>query len=245
MPEPTYYSPATAAGYESYWGPDYYYDWGPGWVAPTPWCWWQPCGFWGGCAFWPFGSVCVYGGFDRFHHWHDGGWGRDGRAGLLTGGRNSPWWHQHAQGHNDFFGTPLRPGRSEVQMARSAFVNQQVAQARPGAGTGWTSIAGRSGGAFGQARLSPGMPAGTAGLPARALAGRSGASPALGYGRRGSTSLDSIPRYSAGGGFLSGAHGGRSSVFAGGVHRGGGGFGGGFRGGGFHGGGFHGGGRRR
>ena len=34
--------------------------WGPGWVAPMPWCWWQPCGFWGGCDFLPSeGCRCV------------------------------------------------------------------------------------------------------------------------------------------------------------------------------------------
>lgn len=221
VPEAPYSSPAAAAGYESYWGPDYYYDWGPGWLAPTPWCWWQPCGYWGGCAFWPFGSVCVYGGFDRFHHWHDGGWRHDGhsgfggRAGLLAGGHNSPWWHQHGQGHHDFFGTPLRPSRSEVQMARSAFVNQPAAQTRP-----------------------------VYSAPSWA-ASRSGTSPAFGYGRRGPTSLYSVPRYQAGGGFLRGAFGGRSSGLSGGFHRGGGGGGGGFHGGGFHGGGFSGGGHRR
>lgn len=40
------YDPAYDDAYYD-WAPDNCYDWGPGWVEPTPWCWWQPCGFWG------------------------------------------------------------------------------------------------------------------------------------------------------------------------------------------------------
>src|SRR6185503_8159847 len=30
---------------------NYYYDWGPGWVAPAPWWWWRPAGFFIGFDF--------------------------------------------------------------------------------------------------------------------------------------------------------------------------------------------------
>ena len=125
VPAPAYYPDY----YDSYygWAPTYCYDWGPGWVAPTPCCWWQPCGFWGGCGFFPFGSVCLFGGSDDFHHFHHEGdfghgnrFGRGdhwGQNGVLGHGGNPAVWHQDPHGRNSFFGAPARPSASVSQWA--------------------------------------------------------------------------------------------------------------------------------
>ncbi len=106
------------------------YDWGPGWLAPTPWCWWQPCGFWGGCGFVPFGTVCLFGGFDDFHHFHHdrdfghGGrfehGGDGGRTGAGGHAGNPVVWHHDPHRGNTFFGTPARPNLSMMQSAHQA-----------------------------------------------------------------------------------------------------------------------------
>jgi len=111
------------------WGPDYCYGWGPGWVAPTPWCWWQPFGFWGGCNFYPFGLSFAFGDFDDFHNFHHGGFfGHDGHfhqgenshhAGSWGHGHDASLWHSGPQGRNSFFGTPARPSASVAQWART------------------------------------------------------------------------------------------------------------------------------
>src|ERR1017187_6574455 len=92
-------------------GPDYCYDYGPGWIAPTPWCWWQPCGFWRGCGFAPFGGVCLFGGagdFDRFQH--GGGFGHGNNPGV---------WHHDPHGTTSFFGTPARSSSALSQWNRA------------------------------------------------------------------------------------------------------------------------------
>ncbi|HWW02367.1 MAG TPA: hypothetical protein VNZ64_21895 [Candidatus Acidoferrum sp.] len=115
-----------------YWGPNYgfYSSWGPGWIAPTPWCWWRPLGFWGGCSFFPFGFAIAFGDFDDFHHGfrhdgrfgHDGHFGRDGafaHNGSFGPGRDPGAWHHGAQGGTSFFGTAARPSPSAAQWARA------------------------------------------------------------------------------------------------------------------------------
>ena len=97
-------------------GPDYYYDYGPGWIAPTPWCWWYPCGYWGGCGFFPFGGVCVFGGFGGNGHYHHGaGFGHDGDFGHHGGfdhGHAPAVWHHDPHNTTSFFGTPARANSS-------------------------------------------------------------------------------------------------------------------------------------
>lgn len=131
---PDYYANSYAPDYSAYspdysgvyldWGPSYGYGWGPGWVAPAPWCWWQPWGFWNGCNFLPFGFGFAFGDFDDFHHFdHDrfGRFGgRDGR-GFDHGfahGRGSEFWHGTTHGGR-FFGAPARPAASAMQWARA------------------------------------------------------------------------------------------------------------------------------
>lgn len=155
----SYYSPDYSGAYLD-WGPDYFYDSGPGWVAPTPWCWWQPCGFWGGCDFFPFGVSFAFGGFDDFHHFHhDGFFDHDGRFGhgdrfghdgvfghngAFGHGQDPALWHRDPQGRNNFFGTPARPSASAAQWARAGSPARS-SSATPAASTGtrWWSGAGQ------------------------------------------------------------------------------------------------------
>lgn len=139
-PGPDYYGTPYYPDYSGVyldWGPSYCYDWGPGWVAPTPWCWWQPCGFWGGCDFFPFGVSFAFGDFDDFHHHgffgrdghfgegfgHDGRFGHSGDFGHNGGafGRNHDpsAWHNGSHGRDGFFGTPARPSAATTQWARA------------------------------------------------------------------------------------------------------------------------------
>lgn len=121
------------------WGPSYCYDWGAGWVAPAPWCWWEPCGFWGGSSFFPFGASFAFGDFDDFHHHHfsdqDGrfGHGEFGRGGAFGHGgfaHDPGVWH-NGHGRNSFFGTQPRPSASTTRWARAGSV--PGAHAVPGA----------------------------------------------------------------------------------------------------------------
>jgi hypothetical protein len=110
---PAYYPDYSDSSYG--WAPDFYDDWGPGWVAPAPWCWWQPCGFWGGCGFFPFGGAFLFGGFDHGGRFgHGDRWGHNGAFGP---GRHPGVWHQGPHGPNGFFGTPARPSNSVAQWA--------------------------------------------------------------------------------------------------------------------------------
>lgn len=209
---PPYY-PDYADSYYG-WAPDFCDDWGPGWIAPAPGCWWEPCGFWGGCGFLPFGAACLFGDFGygrRFGHGHQ--WGRNGAFGP---GGNPGVWHNATHGANSFFGTPARPSSSVAQWAYRGSQGQ-AALTTAGTGSHWRSGAGERG---------------SASATGPALAGRTDSGP--------SRSAPRAASHGGGGffGFLRGSHRGGSS---GGFHGGGRSFGGGFHGGG-HGGGGHGGG---
>ncbi len=143
---PTYYD----------WAPEYCYDWGPGWIAPGPWCWWYPCGFWGGCGFYPFGLTFAFGDFDHFHHGHGyGPHGEFGRGGGFdhhgylgrSGGFGSHYdpalWHNGSQGTSGFFGTPARPSASLAQGNRQ---ESGAGSTTAGAGTSaqWWNSASRT-----------------------------------------------------------------------------------------------------
>jgi hypothetical protein len=145
-PPPVYYADSYPSYYDT--GLDFYSDWGPGWIAPTPWCWWEPCGFWNGCSFSPFGSVCLFGDFDDFHHLRGDRFGRfghgdhfgtgnrfghgdhtgrnfvSGRGGSFGERSNPALWHGNARGRGSFFGAPARPSSSAVQFGRASFQNR-------------------------------------------------------------------------------------------------------------------------
>ncbi|MGO8678355.1 MAG: hypothetical protein ACLQVX_21145 [Limisphaerales bacterium] len=237
---------------DSYYGgaPDFCDDWGPGWVAPAPWCWWQPCGFWGGCGFLPFGAVCVFGGdFDRRGRFgHTDHWGRNGAFGPE---HNPGAWHTVAHGHDSFFGTPARPSaaiaqwthegslpggaeRGSISDARSSWTgrfsdNLSFAAPRPGS---------PGAGQFARYRAMPVYRAQVYASPHWATPGGGslGAYRQAPYsgGFHSGGSLGSSGAYREGGfrsgGSSGGSYGGRS--FGGGSH--GGGFGGGGHGGGGH-----------
>ena len=146
------YSAYSPAYYDA--APDTFLDWGPGWVNPAPWCWWQPCGYWQGAGFSPFGSVCLFGDFDDFHRFHDdygafgyhhGFWGGQGgergwgRAGAFAG-HNS--WHGGALGRNGFFGAPSHPSASALAWSRAGYQNRALSA--NSAGRWWSQPAQRS-----------------------------------------------------------------------------------------------------
>jgi hypothetical protein len=236
---PVYYPDYSDAYYGS--GPDFYDDWGPGWIAPSPWCWWEPCGFWGGCGFFPFGGAFLFGDFghrDRFGH--GGHWGHPGGFGP---GGNPGGWHQGPRGPNSFFGTPARPSDS---VAQAAHLGSPVGVGERGSASvtrsSWAGradydfshavprAASRGAGALGSYRAMPAYRAQVYASPHWATPGGSafGAYHQAPYsgGFHGSGSFGSP------GGYGGGYHGGGSA----------GGSSGGFHGGGFHGGGFGGGG---
>ena len=200
-PEGSYY-PAYNPDYSGIyldWGPSYCYDWGPGWVAPVPWCWWQPCGFWGGASFFPFGAAFAFGDFDDFHHFHhDGFFGQGGRFGGDRGfGRDhgAGFWHNGPQGHNGFFGTPSRPSASGTQWARAGSENRSGSTFSAG-GTGtrfWSGAAQGSGfSRFASPPVArPGAPSGSG--ASRVWSGNSSARMVAPTGR----STWSYPAYSA------------------------------------------------
>ncbi len=142
------------------WGPDYCYDWGPGWAAPAPWSWWYPCGFWGGCNFFPLGFTFVFGDFDDFHHFHHDGhfdhggdfhhgydFGHHGdfaHGGGFGHGRDPGLWHRDAHGSTSFFGTRARPSASLVQWNRAGLQGGSGV-ARAGTGTHWWTGGGHAG----------------------------------------------------------------------------------------------------
>ncbi len=158
-PAPVYSrsTPAYYPGYAGYsgvfldWAPDYCYDWGPGWVAPAAWSWWQPCGYWGGCSFFPFGVSFAFGDFGDFHHHgfygHEGRFGHGGWSGRgegfrhnggFAGAHDPASWHRNAQGRNEFFGQPARPSPSATQWARTGSSGPaRVTPAARTASSGW------------------------------------------------------------------------------------------------------------
>lgn len=139
--EPSYYPQYPEPYYPAYsdvyldWGPAYGYDSGPGWVSPSPWCWWRPYGFWGGANFIPFGVGFALGDFDDFHHhhfdrdgfFHDGFFHHDGDfrhhdrgAFAYEPGRDSRFGHGTTRDRNAFFGTPARGSASATRWARAS-----------------------------------------------------------------------------------------------------------------------------
>ncbi len=155
-PDYSYSSPYDTSGAYLDWAPDYCYDWGPGWVAPAPWWWWQPCGFWSGCGFYPFGASFVFGDFDHDHHFgHDGQFGHGGHFGHDGGfshgdafgrGHDPGLWHHDSQGRNNFFGTPARPSGSVAQWARAGSQTSAATGGRRASGGGqWWNSAGHAG----------------------------------------------------------------------------------------------------
>jgi hypothetical protein len=91
---------------------NYYYDWGPGWVAPAPYWWWRPVGFFAGFSFCPFPTVFVFN--DRhhhhdFHHHDHGSIHVHDRQSVHRDLNNQAVWHRNASGQATFFGTPARP----------------------------------------------------------------------------------------------------------------------------------------
>jgi tetratricopeptide (TPR) repeat protein len=260
---PDYYSAYPDLGPDYY--PDYYSDWGPDWIAPTPWCWWEPCGLWGGCSFFPFGGACLFGGFGDLDHGR--GFGHGGRfdhGGGIGRGNDPALWHHDARGTTSFFGTPARPNSSLTQWNREGFAARSSALAAGAGAPSWKDAGQRS---VAPAATAPAAHSWTGtyrGYPAAPAMRNTYAAPAYrapaysapryaapsigayhtyrptrfyggGWGR-------SVPAYSApalhsfGGGFSGGGFHGSF---------GGGGFHGGISGGGFHGGGFAGGGHGR
>jgi len=112
--------------------PDYYYDWGPGWVQPAPWYWWQPAGFFSGFAFFPFSTTFVFDNdrfFEHHHHFvhdHDNHFSHQHHNDQFVAHHdqhNPMAWHQSAGGHGSFFGTPMHPNTA---VAQSTFHGQQA-----------------------------------------------------------------------------------------------------------------------
>src|SRR3989442_15152900 len=113
-------SPSTAMN-RNY--PDYYYDWGPGWVQPAPWWWWQPAGFFIGFDFFPCRTFFVFDDFLFFRHHHffhhdrfffDRHFHRDG------------FFVRDRAGRGAFFGTPARANSSVAGLARARFRSDPV-----------------------------------------------------------------------------------------------------------------------
>jgi len=132
------YYPAPA-----YYG-SYYYDWGPGWVAPSPWYWWYPAGVFVGFSFSPFHGVFLFdhhhhhGDFD--HHHHDGfvhgesfnnhGFVPHDLRAVHHDVNNQAVWHRDARGNAAFFGTPATPNRN-VAVAQQTSRTTTTTTTRP------------------------------------------------------------------------------------------------------------------
>jgi hypothetical protein len=148
---PNYYPADYSSSYD--YGPDYYDDWGPGWFAPSPVWWWQPCGYWGGCNFYPFGSACLFDGLGGFHHFDRGrAFGRGAGFGLSAGfginagfggGLNPAFWHHSTAGGSGFFGAPARPSGAVAALAhQDSLGTLSIATAN---GSHWWSRGGQEG----------------------------------------------------------------------------------------------------
>jgi len=121
-------TPAPAPVYN----PDYYYDWGPTWVQPASWWWWQPVGFFAGFNFVPFSTFVVFDNHAFFfhHHFfhHDG---KDfksfphGHGHFFNKNGMSVAFHDpahaffHQNGKTTFFGAVARPTASAALSARA------------------------------------------------------------------------------------------------------------------------------
>ncbi|MDB6034225.1 MAG: hypothetical protein JWM16_4563 [Verrucomicrobiales bacterium] len=93
---------------------DYYYDWGPGWVEPSPAWWWRPSGLFVGFDFFPFPSVFVFDHHRHgdFHHGRDG-FVRDRPNGQFFNGQRDRRIAQtsavSSRNSGAFFGSAARP----------------------------------------------------------------------------------------------------------------------------------------
>ncbi|EEF60480.1 tetratricopeptide repeat protein [Pedosphaera parvula] len=126
-----YGAPAYAPPYYS----SYYYDWGPGWVQPAPWWWWQPIGFFGGFSFFPFGATFLFDNDDFFfhnHHFHHNDHFFHDHNGQFFHGHNQNFahgnfdnrfaFHHGVNGKTTFFG---KSAATDPVVARSAHMNFQ------------------------------------------------------------------------------------------------------------------------
>ena len=93
-----------------YFPPEYYSDWGPGWVEPSPSWWWQPAGVFVGCNFLPFGTFVV---FDHHHHLH-----HDGLVFHDRFSHGDGFFVRDSAGKATFFGRPARVNPSLGATAR-------------------------------------------------------------------------------------------------------------------------------
>jgi len=171
---PPDYSPGSYPDYSYYpasgayldWGPDYCYDWGPGWVAPEPWYWWQPCGYWNGFGFFPFGVAFAFGDFDDFHHFdHDRFFDRDrfdhdrffDRDARFARDHNPEFWHGDSRSRNGFFSSPARPSAGVTQWARAGARDRSSLRSASGNTRFWSN-AGRNNPALADRGSAPTRP---------------------------------------------------------------------------------------
>ncbi|MDB6124871.1 MAG: hypothetical protein JWQ71_3864 [Pedosphaera sp.] len=144
MEAPLTPSPYSSSYYPNYYS-DYAYDWGPGWVQPAPWWWWQPAGYFAGFSFFPFSTTFLFDNDDFFFHNRHFFHGRDRDDRFFHGNRDFRFdrdnrfahgnrdfrhdgffnhndrsvWHQNGGGRNAFFGTPARPNHLMAQNMRN------------------------------------------------------------------------------------------------------------------------------
>jgi hypothetical protein len=107
--------------------PDYFYDWGPGWVEPVPWWWWQPVGSFAGFNFVPFSTVIVFN-HRKFFRDHDDHFDRDfdrGRSGRFFNGSEFDPRHNNAGGGR-FFGMSAAANASVAASKRESFHQASV-----------------------------------------------------------------------------------------------------------------------
>src|ERR1051326_6787553 len=122
--------PETPPPYAYY--PDYY-DWGPGWVEPAPWWWWQPAGFFVGFNFVPCRPFFVFDDFHFFSHHHF--IHHDGLVFENRFHRDGHFFPDPA-GRTAFFGTRARASSSFSWMGRANLASDPpVASARRGVQT--------------------------------------------------------------------------------------------------------------
>jgi len=120
---------ATSTPSPVYYNPDYYYDWGPGWVEPAPWYWWQPVGIFGGFTFFPFATTFVFDNHNSFRHHHH--FVHDGHGPFFHQGPNGQFFHhghdgfvavnRGPRGTTSFFGTPAQPNAFVARSTHAGF----------------------------------------------------------------------------------------------------------------------------
>jgi hypothetical protein len=219
---------------------DYYYDWGPGWIEPSPWWWWQPAGYFGGAAFFPFGAFFVFDDDFFFRH-HDHHAFHDNHVNRALHGDNPVVWHHGPQGTTRFFGAPARPSASLALQTPGMFESGAAASIpRPELGINPRAEAVPIAPKASQAPIVNG-PAPWAGrAPAESFRGGAGSPEGFGEGQgvseprgsfEGATAPMGVPRGPAveGGGWhgspaesSGGNRGGSAPAFGGGFHGGGG-----------------------